>query len=131
LRETALRLGRPPGTSTSFVDSFTEETFLKVEADELGRTRVSFHLYDSAGELAADSDGPRAYPNGTEIRAANMELLLLVPIDSGASICYRLYNDAGALLTCSDGLRTQIYGGVRMTGNKAVRGRPPRSISAD
>ena len=120
-----MRLGRRPGSFTSFIDTFTEETFLKVESDLQGMAQVSFHLYDSDGVLAADSDGPRAYPVGQEIRAANEELLLLVPEDLGANVCYRLYNANGVLLTCSDGLRTQIYGGFRMTGNLTLRGRPP------
>jgi hypothetical protein len=29
------------------------------------------------------------------------------------------------LLTCSDGQRTQIYGGVRIEGNRHLPGRPP------
>jgi hypothetical protein len=120
-----VRLARRPGTSTSFIDTFTEDTILRVESDEGGMTRVSFHLYDSHGVLAADSDGPRAYPDGKEIRAADKELLLLVPADSRANVCYRLYSDKGVLLTCSDGLKTQIYGGFRMTGSQQLRGRPP------
>ncbi|HLF71086.1 MAG TPA: hypothetical protein VI759_02905 [Dehalococcoidia bacterium] len=125
-----MKLGRRPGTFVSFVDSFTEEPILKVESNENGQNLFTFHLYDSHGTLVADSDGPHIYPDGTEIRDANQELLLLVPSEQGTDIQYRLYSHKGVLITCSDGRRTQIFGGVKMEGNKPLSGRPPASPAA-
>jgi hypothetical protein len=31
----------------------------------------------------------------------------------------------GALVTCSDGHKTEIFGGLRLEGNRHLAGRPP------
>ena len=41
------------------------------------------------------------------------------PEKPDGSIQYRLYSPDGRLLACSDGARTQIYGGLRLDGAKA------------
>jgi hypothetical protein len=53
-----------------------------------------------------------------------------VPSERDESIQYRLYNLKGTLVTCSDGKRTQIYGGVRIEGNRHLSGRPPATSKA-
>lgn len=119
-----MKLGRRPGTFTTFIDSFAGETLLKVQSDEEGISLFSFHLYDSSGVLVLDSEGPRAFPNGTEVRSENQELLLLIPREPDASVQYRLYSRNGILMTCTDGARTQIFGGLRIEGNRPLPGRP-------
>lgn len=120
-----MKLGRRPGAFTSFVDSFTEETILRIEASSSGEILVSFRLYDCHGTLVQDSDGCRSYPTGTEIRAEDDEVLLCVPSDDDGLVSYCLYSQSGSLLTRSDGMRTQLYGGIRVIGNKPLSGRPP------
>jgi hypothetical protein len=120
-----MRLGKRPGTFVAFVDLFTEETLLRVECDSDDVDFVSYHLFDCHGELVSDSGGARCFPSGVEVIDEAGELLLLVPATRGESIQYRLYSQDGSLLTCSDGRRTQIYGGVRIDGNRHLSGRPP------
>jgi hypothetical protein len=124
-----MKLGRRPGAFTSFVDSFTEETILRIEASPAGEILVTFHLYDSHGTLVQDSDGVHCFPTGTEIRSEDDEILLTVPEDRESVVSYCLYNHTGALLTRSDGMRTELFGGVRVIGNKALPGRPPGQVA--
>ena len=125
-----MRLGRRPGAFVAFVDSFTDETFLKVECDSDDLDLISYRLYNTHGALVADSAGPHSFPTGIEVTDADGELLLLVPPSRDGSIQYRLYNPKGTLITCSDGQRTQIYGGVRIEGNRHLAGRPPAARNA-
>ena len=120
-----MKLGRRPGSFTSFVDSFTEETILRIEAAASGEILVTFRLYDSHGALVQDSDGCHNFPAGTEIRSNEDEILLVVPDRDEGLVSYCLYNRHGTLLTRSDGMRTQLFGGVRVIGNKPLAGRPP------
>ena len=120
-----MRLRRRPGAFVAFVDSFTEETILRIECDADDVDQISFRLYDKTGGMVADSEGPQRFPEGVEITAADGEVLLYVPPVRDESIKYTLYNLEGKLLTSSDGQRTQIYGGVRVEGNKHLSGRPP------
>jgi len=119
-----LRLRRRPGAFVAFVDSFTEETFLKFECESEDLDLISYHLFDSEGHLVAASE-PQSFPEGVEVTDDGGEVLLLVPAGRDESIQYRLYNPKGALVTCSDGQRTQIFGGVRIDGNRHLTGRPP------
>jgi hypothetical protein len=120
-----MKLRRRPGAFVAFVDTFTDETLLKIECTSDDVDFIAFRLYDFQGRLVADSEGPRQLSEGVEISDDAGELLLYVPLARDESVCYRLYSPRGTLLTCSDGLRTQIYGGVRMEGNKHLAGRPP------
>ncbi len=124
-----MKLRRRPGAFVAFVDSFTEETFLRVECDSADVDLISYHLFDSSGRLIADSAGPQNFPDGIEVADESGEMLLLVPAGRDESIQYRLYNLKGALVTSSDGQRTQIYGGVRIEGNRHLSGRPPAATS--
>ena len=123
-----MKLGRRPGAFTSFVDSFTEETILRIEASPAGEILVTFHLYDSHGTLVQDSDGSHCFPTGTQVRSDEDEMLLNVPDDRESLVSYCLYNHTGALLTRSDGMRTELFGGVRVIGNKPLPGRPPGQV---
>lgn len=125
-----MRLGRRPGAFVAFIDTFTDETFLRFECDADGVDLISFHLFDSQGRLVADSGGAQSYPSGLQVSCLDGEQLLFVPSERGDSVEYRLYNLKGALLTCSDGKRTQIYGGVRVEGNRHLPGRPPVTSKA-
>ena len=120
-----MKLERRPGSFTTFVDSVTEETILRVEASSAGEILITYHLYDCHGVLVEDSDGCRTFPLGTEIRSEDDEVLLHVPAGNEGIVTYCLYNHLGALLTRSDGQRTQLFGGLRMLGNKPLSGRPP------
>lgn len=114
-----MRLGiRRPGTSTAFVDASSNEVLLRVASDEAGRPSVYFHLYDSSGCLAAESEGLDSSPSGLTIRSGDGELLLEVPMDLSGHIQYRLYNRDGALLTWSDGARTKIQRLLRMEAGR-------------
>ena len=115
-----MKLRRRPGTFTSFIDSSTQETLLKIESDPQGTSLVSYHLYDSTGGLVIDSDGPQVFLGGGEFRGRDQELLLLLPSEPDGHVQYRLYSCRGVLITCSDGARTQIFGGVRIEGNRAL-----------
>lgn len=120
-----MKAGRRPGAFVAFVDSYTEETILKIEADVNGIHTVSYHLYDSCGQLVADSDGPQIFPDGLQVCSNEGEVLLDLPEERTESISYRLYSPKGVLMTCSDGSRTQIFGSLRIVGNKHLSGRPP------
>jgi hypothetical protein len=119
-----MRLGHRAGSSLSFIDSFSEETILKVEAESENKDLFSYHLYDGAGALVAEVEAISAMPDGIEVRTPEGELLLRVSPALGAAITYRLYSRKGALITCSDGARTQIFGGLQIVGNR-THGRPP------
>lgn len=110
--------GHRPGSLTVFVDSNTGEPILQVAADSNGEARVAFRLFDCDGNLASDSDGFQTYPEGFCVECGE-EQLLVIPNDPTGNIQYRLYNQEGRLLTCSDGTRTQILGGLRIEGAKA------------
>lgn len=125
-----MKLRRRPGAFVAFVDSFTEETFLRVECDSEDMDLITYRLFDSRGSLVADSDGARSFPAGVEVVDIDGERLLFVPSERDESIQYRLYNPKGVLVTCSDGQRTQIYGGVRVEGNRHLPGRPPATSRA-
>ena len=125
-----MKLRRRPGAFVAFVDSFTEETFLKIECDSADRDQISYRLFDSQGALVADSLGAQNFPDGVMVTASDGEQLLMVPSERDESIEYRLYGPTGALLTCSDGQRTQIYGGIRIEGNRHLSGRPPAAPKA-
>jgi hypothetical protein len=112
--------GRRPGTDISFVDSSTGERFLQVATSEQGQILIAYTLYDSSGRLVADSDGPQAFVEGKEVRDDNNELLLLIPLLEENHIQYRLHNDKGVLVTCSDGARTQLFGGIRLESTKVA-----------
>ena len=126
-----MKLERRPGAFTTFVESFTEETILRIEASPAGEILVTFHLYDCHGVLVQDSDGCCAFPMGTEIRSDDDEMLLHVPPGGEGIVTYCLYNQSGKLLTRSDGQRTQLFAGLRMLGNKPLSGRPPAARPAD
>ena len=119
-----MRLGHRAGSSISFIDSFSEETVLKVEAASENKDLFSYHLYDSTGTLVAEVEAVSAMPDGLEVRTTGGEVLLHVSPELGSVINYRLYSRKGALITCSDGARTQIFGGLQIVGNR-THGRPP------
>ena len=125
-----MKLARRPGAFVAFVDSYTEETVLKIESDLNGLHMISYHLYDGGGVLVSDSDGPQAFPEGLEVSTGAGEILLHVPVERSESISYRLYSPKGVLMTCSDGSRTQIFGSLRIEGNKHLSGRPPDASRA-
>jgi hypothetical protein len=112
--------GRRAGVGTSFVDAFSEDVVLQVITQDDGITRISFDLYDCRGGAVASSDGLQTYAEGIEIRDALNELLLLIPVEPDGNIEYRLYSRRGTLLTCSDGARTQLFGGIRLEPIKPV-----------
>lgn len=111
--------GHRPGSLTAFIDGTTGETLLQIAADPNGDPRVAFRIFDCDGNLVGDSDGFQTYPEGLTLHSANRELLLLIPPDPSGDVQYRIYNPQGRLLTCSDGSRTQILGGLRLEGAKA------------
>ncbi|HEX5368104.1 MAG TPA: hypothetical protein VFY10_01675 [Dehalococcoidia bacterium] len=119
-----MNLGRRPGAFVSFIDSYTDEVILKIEADPKGVSLVSYRLYDCNGSLVCDSDGPQTYPSGLDVLAPDGESLLHLPESAEETIAYRLYSPKGFLMTTSNGLRTQIYGSLRIEGSKHVTGRP-------
>lgn len=103
---------------------------MKVECDSGDIDLISYRLFDSHGRLVADSAGAHNFPEGVEVADGEGETLLFVPSERDESIQYRLYNLKGTLVTCSDGKRTQIYGGVRIEGNRHLSGRPPATSKA-
>jgi hypothetical protein len=125
-----MRLRRRPGAFVAFVDSFTEETFLKIECESEDLDLISYKLFDCHGGLVADSRGAQRFPDGVRIADEDGELLLFVPMERDENVEYRLYNLKGELLTCSDGQHTQIYGGLRIDGNRHLSGRPPAARNA-
>jgi hypothetical protein len=109
-----LRLvAKKPGTQTSFIDSVLEEVILQFSWKMDGSVNVAFHVYDSLGQLVADSDG-EAPVAPLVIVAQDGEVLLEIPEEIGLHISYRLRNQSGRLLTASDGKRTQIYPFLKM-----------------
>lgn len=129
-RDDDMKLRRRPGAFVAFVDSFSEETFLKLECDSENLDQITYLLFDSQGRVVADSRGPQTFPDGIEVSDSEGEVLLLVPAERDEDIQYRLYNSKGELVTCSDGQRTQIFGGVRIEGNRHLSGRPPTASKA-
>jgi hypothetical protein len=121
--------GRRPGASVAFVDTANEEVLLEIAAGENGLPLIAFHLYDASGALVADSHGRQTFPEGLQVRGGTEEVLLLLPTSPEESIHYRIYSSAGRLLACSDGARTQIFGGLRMDGPKPVS-HSARAVSA-
>jgi hypothetical protein len=111
--------GHRPGSLTAFLDGTSGETLLQVAADANGDPRIAYRLYDSDGNLVADSDGFHTYPDGLSLEDSRGELLLLLPDSPVGNIHYRLYSPGGRLLGCSDGSRTQILNGLRIEGAKA------------
>ena len=109
-----MKLGvKRPGTSTSFVDGTDDEALLQFSWDGSGLISLAFHIYDAAGALVADSGG--VFPVAPVcITGLDGEILLDVPSSPDQHVRYRLYNRSGRLLTVSDGVRTQIYGLLRM-----------------
>jgi hypothetical protein len=107
---------RQPGTSVTFVDAESEESILQFASNADGVQLIAFHLYDSAGALVEEHDALVNYPDGVSVHSSGGELLLSVPKDDRKNIRYCLYNQAGALLTTSDGVRTKIYPRLRMEG---------------
>lgn len=85
-------------------------------SDESGVPFLAFTLYDAEGQLIASSNGFERFPDGLTVHSEAGELVLHVPADSSAPVQYRLYSPNGHLLTCSDGLRTRVYGELRMEG---------------
>jgi len=127
-----VRLGHRAGNSISFIDSFSEETILKVESAVENKDLFTYHLYDNTGTLVADMEAVSAMPDGIEVRTTEGELLLHVTPELGAAINYRLYSRKGALITCSDGERTQIFGGLQIEGSRAFARHPrPRIVEPD
>ena len=63
-----MKLGRRPGAFTSFVDSFTEETILRIEASSTGEILLTFHLYDCHGALVQDAE---AYQRLLDVAASS------------------------------------------------------------
>jgi hypothetical protein len=96
------------------VDAPSGEVLLRVGLDENGFPHLHFRLYDASGSRAAESEGPKSFPQGLQIFSADGELLLDVPADLDADLQYRLYNQQGRLLTCSDGATTKILPLLRM-----------------
>ena len=96
------------------MDAPTGEVLLRVGLDENNCPRLHFHLYDSTGCGAGESGGPKSFPQGLKIYSSDGELLLDVPADLNADMQYRLYNQDGRLITCSDGATTKILPLLRM-----------------
>src|SRR3954468_22353216 len=110
--------GRQPGSLMSFIDTSRDEVLLRFQIDPQGLPLIGFTLYDASGSLVADAPDLQLYSEGVTISAADGEVLFAVMPDEPATVIYRLYNHKGALLTVSDGTRTQIFGYLRMDGNK-------------
>jgi hypothetical protein len=83
-----MNYGHRAGSSISFVDSFSDEILLKLEAELENGDLFSYRLYDKMGALIANVDGVSAVPDGIQIRSSEGELLLGVSpeIGSGSSI---------------------------------------------
>jgi hypothetical protein len=114
-----MRAGRNrPGVSTDFIDNENHETLLRVGCSAEGQPIVAFHLYDCNGNLVAETEAFTSFPTGVRITANNGDVLLNIPEAPEEQITYRLYSRGGALLTCSDGQRTQVYAFLRMEKGK-------------
>jgi hypothetical protein len=124
-----MNYGHRAGSSISFVDSFSDEILLKLEAELENGDLFSYRLYDKMGALIANVDGVSAVPDGIQIRSSEGELLLGVSPEIGSGIVYRLYSRTGALITCSDGMRTQVFGGLLMIGKPGSFVRQTRRLS--
>jgi hypothetical protein len=110
-----MRIGRNrPGASTDFIDSSSHEVLLRIACSQTGESMIAFRLYDSCGALVAQTDGFMPFVDGIKVVAGDGEILLEVPPQPQDQIRYRLYNRAGHLLTCSDGLRTQLFAFLHM-----------------
>ncbi len=107
---------RRPGWSTSFVDAATGDVLLEVSFDKDAAPLVAFCLYDSKGTVVARTEGPERLREPRRVVDSNGVLLLDLPADRSRPIRYRLFSRGGGLLTCSDGVRTTIYGSLRMQG---------------
>jgi hypothetical protein len=107
---------RPPGSSTTFIDSASGEHVLQIASDEDGVLLVAYHLYDDSGALVAQSAGLEEPSFGLAIQSESGDALLTIPADLGGDLQYRLYGRNGGLLTHSDGVRTKIYPRLRMEG---------------
>ncbi len=104
---------RRPGTSTTFVDSVSQEVILQFASDEDGLSFMAFRLYDADGSFVAESPLEH-FGEGVTICCSGGHVLLMVPPDPQDFIQYLLYNSEGKLLTRSDGARTMIYPLLRM-----------------
>ena len=104
------------GSHMAFTDSVSGEVVLELASDDKGAEFVKYHLYDSQGQLTAESDGFQPFPRGLSITCQAGEELLHIPPDAGEAMHYRLYGSTGTLLTWSDGQRTRIFGVLRMGG---------------
>jgi hypothetical protein len=102
------------GTSISFVDAPSGEVILKIGLAADGCFLICFHLYDSSGYPAAESEDVSPFPDGVRVESGDGELLLDLPAALDADIQYRLYNRSGQLLTSSDGICTRIGACLRM-----------------
>ncbi|HXH22893.1 MAG TPA: hypothetical protein VNN10_12775 [Dehalococcoidia bacterium] len=110
-----MRMGRNrPGASTDFIDTSTRETLLRIACSSGGEALIAFKLYDSSGELVAQTDGFMACGEGITVVANDGEVLLEVSPYLQDHIRYRLYNREGRLLTFSDGMRTQLFAFLHM-----------------
>jgi hypothetical protein len=103
-----------PGASTDFIDSSTRETLLRIACSSSGESLIAFTLYDSSGSLVAQTDGFVSCGEGMSVVANDGEVLLEVPKAAQGHLRYRLYNREGRLLTCSDGMRTQLFAFLHM-----------------
>ncbi len=104
---------RRPNTAIVFIDQPSGEVLLRVAAGSDGSLRFEFHLYDASGMLIAETPGLESFPQGLAIESPHGETLLNTANEAGV-VHYRLYNRDGALLTCSDGIRTQIFPFLRI-----------------
>src|SRR4051812_16434248 len=102
----------------TFIDTSRDEVLLRFQIDAQGLPMIGYTLYDASGALVADAPEPQLYPDGVTISSSTDEVLFAVKAGEPATVIYRLYNHKGTLLTESDGTRTQIYGYLRMDGNK-------------
>lgn len=118
---------RRPGSSTSFIDAATGDVLLEVSSDRDGALLVSFCLYDDQGTLVARTEGFERLREPRRVVDSSGEVLLDLPADPSTPVRYRLFTRGGDLLTCSDGVRTMIYGSLRMQG---VTGPPPAGRKA-
>lgn len=112
------------GSTTFFIDSALEETLLQFSWKDDGSIEMAFHIYDALGQLVADSGG-EVLAAATLISGSDGEVLLDIPTDPALHIQYRLYSQAGRLLTSSDGIRTQIYAFLKMETKSAKYGAEP------
>lgn len=105
---------RKANTILRFRDADSGETLLALTSDARGQVLWSYRLYDADATLVADCEDPKLLPEGLQVLTPGGELLLNVPSVADAAITYRLYNSRGFLTTASDGLKTQIFGFLRI-----------------